>query len=156
MKKPGLRALSLQEVQQLRDDFIAAAVRSQQAGYDGIEVHGAHGYIVCQFLSDTYNRRDDQYGGSLENRARLLFEIVSGIRAACGADFLIGVRLSPERFGMRLAEALTVCQQLIDGGETDFLDISLWDSFLSCLRKKNFRTSRCWRTLRIFLGGRCS
>lgn len=128
-EETGSRALSLQEVQQLRDDFIAAAVRSQQAGYDGIEVHGAHGYIVCQFLSDTYNRRDDQYGGSLENRARLLFEIVSGIRAACGADFLIGVRLSPERFGMRLAEALTVCQQLIDGGETDFLDISLWDSF---------------------------
>ena len=52
--------------------------------------------------------------------ARLLFEIVSGIRAACGDGFLIGVRLSPERFGMRLAEALKVCQQLIDGGETDF------------------------------------
>ena len=125
----GARALSLEEVKQLRDDFIAAAVRSQDSGYDGVEVHGAHGYVVCQFLSDTYNRRDDEYGGSLDNRARLLFEIVEGIRAACGPDFLLGVRLSPERFGMRLQEALTICQRLIDGGMTDFLDISLWDSF---------------------------
>ena len=128
-EETGSRALTLDEVHTLRDDFIAAAVRAQQSGYDGVEVHGAHGYVICQFLSETYNRRDDKYGGALENRARLLFEIVSGIRAACGDGFLIGVRLSPERFGMRLAEALTVCQQLIDGGETDFLDISLWDSF---------------------------
>ena len=128
-EETGSRALTLDEVHTLRDDFIAAAVRAQQSGYDGVEVHGAHGYVICQFLSETYNRRDDRYGGALENRARLLFEIVSGIRAACGDGFLIGVRLSPERFGMRLAEALTVCQQLIDGGETDFLDISLWDSF---------------------------
>ena len=128
-EETGSRALTLDEVHTLRDDFIAAAVRAQQSGYDGVEVHGAHGYVICQFLSETYNRRDDQYGGALENRARLLFEIVSGIRAACGDGFLIGVRLSPERFGMRLTEALTVCQQLIDGGETDFLDISLWDSF---------------------------
>jgi 2,4-dienoyl-CoA reductase-like NADH-dependent reductase (Old Yellow Enzyme family) len=128
-EETGSRALTLQEVKQLRDDFIAAAVRSQQAGYDGVEIHGAHGYIVCQFLSELYNRRDDEYGGTLENRARLLFEIVNGIRQACGPEFLLGVRLSPERFGIRLAEALSVCEQLIAGGEIDFLDISLWDSF---------------------------
>ena len=128
-EETGSRAMTLQEVKQLRDDFIAAAVRSQQAGYDGVEIHGAHGYIVCQFLSELYNRRDDEYGGALENRARLLFEIVNGIRQACGPEFLLGVRLSPERFGIRLAEALSVCEQLIAGGEIDFLDISLWDSF---------------------------
>ena len=125
-EETGSRALTLQEVKQLRDDFIAA-VRSQQAGYDGVEIHGAHGYIVCQFLSELYNRRDDKYGGALENRARLLFEIVNGIRQACGPEFLLGVRLSPEQFGM--AEALSVCEQLIAGGKIDFLDISLWDSF---------------------------
>ena len=128
-EETGARALSLDEVKQLRDDFIAAAVRSKQAGYDGVEIHGAHGYIVCQFLSELYNRRNDEYGGSLENRLRLLFEIVSGIREVCGAEFLLGVRISPERFGMRLQEALTICQRLIDGGAVDFLDISLWDSF---------------------------
>ena len=128
-EETGARAMTLDEVKQLRDDFIAAAVRSCQAGYDGVEIHGAHGYILCQFLSELYNRRNDEYGGSLENRARILFEIVSGVRQACGPEFLLGVRLSPERFGIRLAEALDVCEQLIAGGEVDFLDISLWDSF---------------------------
>lgn len=125
----GSRALTLTEVHQLRDDFIAGAVRSQQAGYDGVEIHGAHGYIVCQFLSPETNRRDDEYGGSLENRQRLLMEIAAGIRSQCGAGFLLGVRVSPERFGMQLQEVLDTCQQLIDRDLVDFLDISLWDSF---------------------------
>ena len=95
-EKTGSRGLTLQEVHQLRDDFIAAGVRAQKCGYDGAEIHGAHGYIICQFLSAEYNQRDDEYGGSLENRSRLLFEIAKGIRSACGPDFLVGVRLSPE------------------------------------------------------------
>lgn len=128
-EKYKARALSLQEVEQLRDDFIAAAVRAKDAGYDGVEVHGAHGYMITQFISTKFNQRTDRYGGSLENRARLLFEIVEGIRKACGDRFLLGVRLSPERFGMQLSEAVTICQQLIDGGQIDFLDVSLWDVF---------------------------
>jgi len=128
-KKTNSRALSLSEVEILRDNFIAAAVRANQAGYDGVEIHGAHGYIICQFLSAAYNQREDQYGGSLENRSRLLFEIASGIRSKCGTGFLIGVRLSPERFGMQLQEVKTLCKQLIDSKWIDFLDISLWDCF---------------------------
>jgi 2,4-dienoyl-CoA reductase-like NADH-dependent reductase (Old Yellow Enzyme family) len=125
----GARALSLDEVHRLRDDFIEAAVRAQRAGYDGVEIHGAHGYIVCQFLSGETNQRTDEYGGSLANRQRLLMEISSGVRTHCGPDFLLGVRVSPERFGMKLDEVLNTCQQLIDQDLTDFLDISLWDSF---------------------------
>lgn len=128
-EKYKARALSLHEVEQLRDDFIAAAVRAKNAGYDGVEVHGAHGYLITQFISTKFNQRNDRYGGSLENRTRLLFEIVDGIRKACGNSFLLGVRLSPERFGMQLTEAVTICQQLIDGGKIDFLDVSLWDVF---------------------------
>jgi 2,4-dienoyl-CoA reductase-like NADH-dependent reductase (Old Yellow Enzyme family) len=128
-EKSESRALTLQEVYTLRDDFIAAGVRAQQCGYNGVEVHGAHGYILCQFLSSKYNVRNDQYGGSLKNRSRLLFQIVEGIRKSCGPDFLIGVRLSPERFGMRLQEIKTVCKWLIDDSKLDFLDISLWDVF---------------------------
>jgi 2,4-dienoyl-CoA reductase-like NADH-dependent reductase (Old Yellow Enzyme family) len=71
-----------------------------------VEIRGAHGYVLAQFLSAEFNRRTDRYGGTLENRARLLFEIVAGIRAACGPQFQRGVRLSPERFGMRLAEMI--------------------------------------------------
>lgn len=125
----GACALSLGEVKQLRDDFIQAAVRTKTCGYDGIEVHGAHGYIIGQFLSSEINKRTDEYGGSLENRTRLLFDIIDGIRESCGKNFLIGVRLSPERFGMELPEVKTICQQLIDTGNIDFLDISLWDVF---------------------------
>jgi 2,4-dienoyl-CoA reductase-like NADH-dependent reductase (Old Yellow Enzyme family) len=128
-EKHGARGLSLAEVHQLRDDFIKAAVRAKESGYDGVEVHGAHGYILTQFLSTEINHRTDEYGGSLANRARLLFEIIKGIREACGAAFLLGVRLSPERFGMDLLEVKKICQQLIDEGRIDFLDISLWDSF---------------------------
>lgn len=128
-EKHGARALSLEEVKQLRDDFINAAIRSQKCGYDGVEVHGAHGYIITQFLSKEINNRTDDYGGSLANRSRLLFEIINGIRKECGNDFLLGVRLSPERFGMELSEAVYICEQLISYGKIDFLDVSLWDSF---------------------------
>lgn len=125
----GARALSLAEVEQLRDDFIAAAVRADRAGYDGVELHGAHGYIICQFLSSEINHRTDQYGGSLENRSRLLFEIIDGVRRECRPDFHLSVRLSPERFGMVLDEIIEVYGRLVDTGAVDFIDMSLWDVF---------------------------
>lgn len=125
----GARGLSLDEVEQLKKDFIDAALRAKDCGYDGVEVHGAHGYILTQFLSSEFNTRTDKYGGSLENRSRLLFEIVDGIRAACGNEFLLGVRLSPERYGMDLLEVKEVCKRFINERKIDFLDISLWDAF---------------------------
>ena len=125
----GARALSTEEVEHLTDDFVAAAERCHRAGFDGIELHGAHGYMICQFLSSELNRRDDQYGGSLENRSRLLFDIIDGIRARCGSDFHIGVRLSPERFGMVIDEIRAVFERLVDGGDVDMIDMSLWDCF---------------------------
>ena len=128
-EKSNSRALSLKEVHALRDDFIEAGVRAKKSGYNGVEIHGAHGYILCQFLSSRYNVRKDSYGGSLENRSRLIFEVIDGIRQACGPQFLIGLRLSPERFGMKLEEIKKVCERIIDEGQVDFLDISLWDSF---------------------------
>lgn len=128
-EKTGARGLTLEEVEQLKIDFIEAAVRAKKCGYDGVEVHGAHGYILTQFLSSDINKRTDDYGGSLENRSRLLFEIVNEIRSQCGKGFLLGVRLSPEKFGMDIQEVKTVSQQLIDSDLIDFLDISLWDCF---------------------------
>lgn len=123
----GARAMTIPEVENARDAFIAAAMRAEKAGFDGVEVHGAHGYLLAQFLSPEINRRDDRYGGSLENRARLTFEIVDGIRAACGADFQIGIRLSPERFGLKLAEVREVAAELLARAKIDYLDMSLWD-----------------------------
>lgn len=125
--KHGARALTLAEVEQLRDDFVAAARRAEKAGFDGVELHGAHGYILAQFLSAEVNRRADRYGGSLENRARIVFEIIDGIRRQCRADFQVGLRLSPERFGQKLAEIRDVAAEVMRQGKVDYLDMSLWD-----------------------------
>ena len=123
----GARGLTSAEVEQLRDDFIAAAKRAETAGFDGVEVHGAHGYVLAQFLSADINHRTDGYGGSLENRARIIFEIIDGIRSACRPDFQIGLRLSPERFGLKLAEIRDVAAEVLQQGKIDYLDMSLWD-----------------------------
>ena len=128
-KEFNARALSYDEVENLRDDFIKAAIRSEQAGFDGVELHGAHGYILAQFLSPEINQRDDKYGQSLSNRSRLLYEIIDGIRSECNKDFILGVRLSPERFGLRLNEITILAEELMTSGKIDFLDMSLWDVF---------------------------
>lgn len=123
----GARGLLIGEVEQLRDDFISAAKRAEVAGFDGVEVHGAHGYIIAEFLSPQVNRRQDRYGGSPENRARLLFEIIDGIRAACRPDFQLGLRLSPERYAQNLGEVRDVAAEVMRQGKIDYLDLSLWD-----------------------------
>jgi 2,4-dienoyl-CoA reductase-like NADH-dependent reductase (Old Yellow Enzyme family) len=121
------RALTLAEVEQLREDFIAAAVRCERAGFEGVELHGAHGYVLAQFLSPEVNQRADRYGGSLENRARIVHEIIDGVRARTRPDFSLGLRLSPERFGLKLAEIVEVARQILADGKIDYLDMSLWD-----------------------------
>lgn len=128
-KESGARALALDEVLQLREDFVTAAERAEKAGFDGVEIHGAHGYILSQFLSPVINRRKDRYGGSLENRARIIFEIIEAVRNRCRPGFLLGVRLSPERYDLELGEMIEVSGRLMDDGAIDFLDVSLWDVF---------------------------
>ena len=128
-KDTGARALTPGEIEQLTEDFIAAAMRAEKAGFDGVELHGAHGYILCAFISPETNRRDDQWGGSLENRSRILRDIIKGVRARTRPDFTLGVRLSPERFGLKLAEIRELAGQLLQSGDLDFLDMSLWDIF---------------------------
>jgi 2,4-dienoyl-CoA reductase-like NADH-dependent reductase (Old Yellow Enzyme family) len=123
----GARALTLGEVEKLRDDFVAAAVRCERAGFDGVELHGAHGYVLAQFLSPEINLRTDRYGGSLENRARIVKEIIDGVRAQTRSDFNLGIRLSPERFGLKLAEIRQLAGELMAEGKLDYVDLSLWD-----------------------------
>ncbi|SEN37913.1 2,4-dienoyl-CoA reductase [Mesobacillus persicus] len=92
------RELTTVEVKELVNKFIMGAVRCKTAGVDGVEVHGAHGYLINQFLSPNSNRRNDEYGGSFENRMRFLKEIVLGIKEKCGQDFPVTVRLSVDEF----------------------------------------------------------
>lgn len=123
----GARGLSTDEVERLRDDFIAAARRAEKAGFDGVEIHGAHGYILAAFLSPEFNVRDDRYGGSPENRARIVLEIIDGIRSQCGPQFQLGLRVSPERFGQKLLEIRDLVGKVMVEGKLDYVDLSLWD-----------------------------
>jgi len=125
----GAVGLSTEGVEQLIEDFICAAQRAEKAGFNGVEIHGAHGYILAQFLSGTINQRQDQFGGSIENRMRPISEIIDGIRARCRPDFLLGLRLSPERFDVHLPDIIEVAKAVLAAGKIDFLDMSLWDSF---------------------------
>ena len=125
----GATGLSTAAVEQLIEDFICAAERAEKAGFDGVEIHGAHGYILAQFLSGTINQRQDQFGGSIENRMRPITEIIEGVRSRCRPDFLLGLRLSPERFDLHLPDIIEVAKVILAAGKIDFLDMSLWDSF---------------------------
>ena len=125
----GARAMTTAEVEEMIEAFIVGAERAEKAGFDGVELHGAHGYVLCQFLSPEVNQRTDRFGGSLDNRTSVIREIIAGIRARCRPDFNLGIRLSPERFGLKLSEILSFAQSLMTAGDIDYLDMSLWDVF---------------------------
>lgn len=125
----GVRGLSTGEVEQAVDDFVQAARRAEKAGFDGVEIHGAHGYLPCQFMDARYNMRTDRYGGTFDGRVRILMEIVSQVRAHTRPDFQIGVRISPERYGLDFGEMRELAARLLSGGQIEYLDISCWDVF---------------------------
>lgn len=126
----GARAATADDLARVIEQFAAAAGRAHAAGFSGVEIHGAHGYLLTQFLSAS-NTRTDPWGGSLENRARLVREVTRAVRARVPASFVVGVRLSPEDFGnaagLDLDESLQVARWLVDDG-IDFLHLSLWDA----------------------------
>jgi 2,4-dienoyl-CoA reductase-like NADH-dependent reductase (Old Yellow Enzyme family) len=131
---PGLepaRAATEADIERVIGDFAAAAARAHRAGFAGVELHGAHGYLLGQFLSATINTRADGWGGSLEGRARLVREATRAARAAVPKSFAVGVRLSPEdrgnAVGLDLDESIQVARWLADEG-VDFVHLSLWDA----------------------------
>src|SRR5690242_9715214 len=125
------RAATSDDIVRVIDQFAAAAARCVRAGFDGVELHGAHGYLLCQFLSRTMNPRADGWGGDLAGRARLVREVTRAVRAWVGAHAIVGVRLSLEdrgnARGLDLDESLQVARWLADDG-IDFIHASLWDS----------------------------
>jgi 2,4-dienoyl-CoA reductase-like NADH-dependent reductase (Old Yellow Enzyme family) len=93
-------------------------------------VHGAHGYLIGQFLDTTRNHRSDEYGGTLDNRFRILAQVLAGIRAATGEGFQLGLRLSPEGFGIPLQDGREYARRALETGLLDYLELSLWDVFM--------------------------
>ncbi len=118
--------MSLQEIEAVTDDFYAAAVRAKEAGFDGVEIHGAHGYLLNQFYSPLTNLRQDQYGGTRDKRLALALELVSRVRQAVGSDFPILYRLGVEDGmpgGLSLEDGVYAAMRLEKAG-VDLLDIS--------------------------------
>ena len=124
------RAMSSQEVRLMIQSFTDAAIRCEKAGFHGIELHGAHSYLICQFLGAKTNRRTDEWGGDIYGRSRFLLEIINSIRAATNDQFLIAVRISPiiEKAGIYLDDSLKLAQ-ILCSTEIDMLHISCWDVF---------------------------
>lgn len=108
--------------------FAESAARSQEGGMDGVELNGAHGYLICQFLSRLTNRREDGYGGSLENRCRFPLEVAGAIRERCGRDFPLGIRLSFDEYvgpkGIEPDQADQIVGVLRDSALFDYLFVS--------------------------------
>ncbi|SFP51960.1 2,4-dienoyl-CoA reductase (NADPH2) [Geopseudomonas sagittaria] len=108
----AIRVMDQADIAQMVEWFAAAAERAQRAGFDGVEIHAAHNYIIAGFLSAYYNQRDDEYGGPLENRARLLMEVLAAVRTRVGPDFAVWLRLDAYELrtpgGITLEDAKTV------------------------------------------------
>lgn len=147
------RGLTKTGIKKLIRQFVSAAVRVKNAGCDGVELHAAHGYLIQQFLSPNTNKRNDEYGGALENRMRFLMEIIDGIRRECGKDFPIVVRLSVDEMydrigqkgkGYDLEEGLKMAKALSDKG-IDAIDVSsaAYDTFNYWLEPTTFECG--WR-----------
>ena len=115
------RALTVEEIHTIQADFAAAAVRAQKAGLDGVELHGAHGYLISQFLSPLVNRREDVCGGSLLNKTRFVTETIYEIREAAGKDFIIDFRMGCNE--PDLAAGIEIAQALEKAG-VDLLHVS--------------------------------
>ncbi|MBV7259349.1 NADH:flavin oxidoreductase/NADH oxidase family protein [Erythrobacter crassostreae] len=118
--------LSKDEIADLVNRWAIAAKACRNAGFTGVQVHGAHGYLISQFLSPRVNLRTDEYGGSLENRARLLLEVVKAVRTAVGADFPISVKLNSADFqkgGFAFEDSIAVVKWL-EAASVDLIEIS--------------------------------
>ena len=124
------RALTHEEVLAMIQSFTDAAVRCQKAGFHGVELHGAHSYLICQFLGSVTNRREDEWGGDIMGRSKFLRDMITSVREATGPDFVISVRISPiiEKAGIFLHESLELAE-IICQMDIDMLHISCWDVF---------------------------
>jgi 2,4-dienoyl-CoA reductase-like NADH-dependent reductase (Old Yellow Enzyme family) len=120
------RAATDEDIKNVIEGFAHSAEYLEKAGYDGIQLHGAHGYLLAQFLSPSTNRRTDKYGGSLENRARIITEIGQEVRRRTSKNFVLGIKLNSVEFqekGFDTQEAATLCK-LLEDNSFDFVELS--------------------------------
>ncbi len=126
LAKTPRHELSLTDIEGLQNDYLAAARRAQAAGFDGIQLHSAHGYLFSQFLSPWFNRRTDAYGGTIDNRVRIHVETIRAIRQAVGNDYPLLVKMNSQddsEGGLNTGESITAASRMIDAG-LDAIELS--------------------------------
>lgn len=151
--KPGMpsyHVMTTNEIKIVERRFIDAAVRAKKAGFDGVELHAAHSYLLLQMLTPYYNTRTDEYGGSVENRCRIFAEIIAGIRAKLGKNFPINVRFPGDQFTpdipgtYGLEEGIAIAKELERAGATA-LNISNGNSFNPSANCEPFSYRQGWK-----------
>lgn len=134
--------MSQEDIQLAIQGFAAAARNAREAGFDGVEIHGANGYLLDQFLTDYTNRRSDEYGGSTENRVRLLVEVIQATREAVGSDYPVGIRISQGKVndythkwagGEKDAEIIF---SHLSGAGPDFLHVTEYHAYAPAFEEK--------------------
>ncbi|HUI26963.1 MAG TPA: FAD-dependent oxidoreductase, partial [Candidatus Kryptonia bacterium] len=133
------KPLEVHEIRELVDFFARSARNAAAAGFDGIEIHGAHGYLIHEFLSPHSNRRSDDYGGNLENRMRFAVEVLTAVRHAVGPNVAVGLRLvgdeeSRDGSGLGASDAAEIAARFAARGLVDFLDVSVGISGIGMVR----------------------
>jgi len=125
LESPG-REMTVEDIRQTVDDFGQAARRAKEAGFEGVQIHAAHGYLLGQFLSPAFNQRTDEYGGRVENRARIVLDVLQRIRQEVGPDFPIFIKINSEDFlnnGLTRDDFIQVCAML-DRAGIDAIEVS--------------------------------
>ncbi|MFD0850215.1 oxidoreductase [Sphingosinicella xenopeptidilytica] len=130
------RPLTRRQIAEIITAYAAAARRCEVGGLDGVEIHGGHGYLLAQFLSPVHNQREDEYGGDLEGRMRLLREVLGAVRDAVSPGFAVGVRLSDSADPriLAMADVATVAARLRDEGLIDYVNMS-WGDYYALQRQ---------------------
>ena len=126
LSKSRVRQMTVQDMQQLAKDYGAAALRAQTAGFDGVQIFAAHGFFLSQMLCPRYNDRTDEYGGSIENRARAILEVLASVRDHTDDDYPVLVKLNCRDFvenGLSMQDSIQVAQMLVAGG-IDAIELS--------------------------------
>jgi 2,4-dienoyl-CoA reductase-like NADH-dependent reductase (Old Yellow Enzyme family) len=125
MRSPR-KEISLSDIQDIKNAFSNAAIRAKETGFDGIQLHAAHGYLLTQFLSPAFNRRKDEYGGDINSRARMLLEVFRAVRKEVGKDYPVLMKLNSRDFiedGLTLEDSVHAARLLADAG-IDAIELS--------------------------------
>jgi len=137
-----------EEVKEMVSEFGDTALRAKKCGFDGVEIHGAHGYLITQFFSPYSNKRIDEYGGNFWNRTKFAREIIRDVRAKCGEDFIVGMRISADEFvegGLTIEDNKAIARMMEAEG-LDILHVSAGNYLSVDLNVASSHTSHGWFT----------